>query len=336
MVPFAGWEMPVQYTGVKAEHTAVRTTCGLFDVSHMGTVLLQGGRATEALERLTPWPMSKLKPGRARYTVMLNEAGGTVDDLIVYRRGNEDWFVIWNAANHQKNLDWTAPILTEYGVTLEDLTSDTALIALQGPDWHSVWEQALPGAAFPDKRFTFTEHDGMLIARTGYTGEDGVEIWCPNARAIELWDRLIDAGATPCGLGARDSLRIEAGLPLYGHELSDEIGPIEGGVGFVVHKDHHGYIGEMALQRDPRRCLAGVRMTGRGVPREGYPVLTPDGETIGAVTSGSYSPILDTGIGLALVDRKKSGYDGTSQAVAVEIRGRSFDAELVVPPLHKN
>lgn len=337
MVPFGGWDMPVQYAaGVKAEHAAVRQQAGLFDVSHMGNVVLRGSKIGAALDRLTTWPMSKLAAGAAKYTVFPNLEGGTVDDLIVYKRRDDEYFIIWNASNHAKNLVWTAPVFKEFGVDLEDLTDTTALIALQGPAWEAAFKKVLPKAPLPQKRFTFSESDGVTVVRTGYTGEDGVEIWLPNDRAVALWRGLIDAGVQPCGLGARDSLRIEAGLPLYGHELTDEIGAVEGGVGFVVKKDHSGYLGQAKLQLNPARRLVGIRLLDKGVPREGYEVLDAQQKPIGKVTSGSYSPIIDSGIGLALVSLGQSRYDGASLDGFISIRGRPAAAKLVKPPIHKS
>lgn len=336
MVPFGGWEMPVQYSaGGKAEHAAVRNHAGLFDVSHMGNVVLRGARTGEALDRLTTWPMSKLQAGAAKYTVFPNLQGGTVDDLIVYRRSAEEYFIIWNASNHLKNLKWTAPVFAEFGVELQDLTEATALIALQGPKWEQAYKTALPAGKIPAKRFSFVEFDGITVVRTGYTGEDGVEIWLPNARAVDVWRQLIAAGVQPCGLGARDSLRIEAGLPLYGHELTDDIGAIEGGVGFVVKMDDRAFIGKDKLQQPPRRRLLGLRLAEKGVPREGYDVLDGSGDVIGIVTSGSYSPIVDAGIGLALVESATVQFSGQPLSVFVSIRGKSVAAHLVKPPIHR-
>lgn len=341
MVPFAGWSMPVQYAGVIEEHQAVRSSAGLFDVGHMGTVLLRGDGTAAALDELTTWPMSTLEAGRARYTVFLNDSGGCVDDLIVYRRGSSSWFIIWNAGNHAKNLAWTAPFWARYGVELEDRTADTALIALQGPNWRAVWDRAFEAAPVPEGRFRFLERGDEsaleIVARTGYTGEDGVEIWIPNARARETWDRLIEAGAVPCGLGARDSLRIEAGLPLYGHELTEEIDPVSGGVGFVVKLDARTFYGraglETRLRATNRRGLIGIRALERGVPREGYLVHDADGRECGAVTSGSWSPILDAGIGLALVDNPEALLHTEG---AVMVRSRPLRVRFVRPPIHRS
>ncbi len=342
IVDFAGWQMPVQYGGALEEHQAVRTSCGIFDVSHMGNVLIQGEQAGAALDRLTTWPMSGLRHGAARYTVFLNKSGGAVDDLIVYRRDDDNYLIIWNASNHQKNLDWSKPVFAEYGVSVQDLTDRTALIAIQGPNWRDVTAAALPDLPMPDKRFTFTEADGgsspIIIARTGYTGEDGVEIWMPDDQAVQAWTALVDAGAVPCGLAARDSLRIEAGLPLYGHELSDQIDPFEAGVKFVVKFDDREYIGRDALaarlDADNRRQLVGIRLLDRGVPREGYTLHDQHGNDIGTISSGSYSPILGAGIGLALVT--PTGPDDlVGTRGTVQVRKKSIPIEFVNPPIHK-
>lgn len=337
MLPFAGWSMPIQYAGVLDEHRAVREHAGIFDVSHMGTVRLHGQGAAAALDRLTTWPMSQLAEGRARYTVFPNPEGGCVDDLIVYREAADRYMIIWNAANHAKNLAWTAEELQRHGVRLEDHTAETALIAVQGPAWREIMGKALPSLPLPEKRFGFVVHqDGgdWAVARTGYTGEDGVEIWLPAEHAAATWQALLAAGATPCGLGARDSLRIEAGLPLYGHELSDERDLFQAGVGFVVRFDERDFVGRAALERrrqEPGPALIGVRMLERGVPREGYPLHDAAGTPVGTITSGSFSPVLDAGIGLGLVDNPESLVHTDGR---IAVRSRMLAVRYVRPPIH--
>lgn len=341
MVPFAGWSMPVQYTGVIEEHRAVREGAGMFDVSHMGTVLVSGEGAAAALDRLTTWPMSTLEPGRARYTVFLTDDGGCIDDLIVYRRAAAEWLIIWNAANHGKDLAWAGPAFAAAGAHLDDRTAGTALIALQGPAWRRIWDAVFPDFSPPEGRFRIAERgtgqDLQIVARTGYTGEDGVELWLPNHQAVAVWDRLLAAGATPCGLGARDSLRIEAGLPLYGHELSAEIDPVAGGVGFVVKMDERRFHGREGLQArlaaPDRRGLIGLRALERGVPREGYIIHDGAGRPAGVVTSGSWSPVIDAGIGLGLVDKPDSLLHTEG---VVMVRNRPLRVKFVRPPIHRS
>ncbi len=341
MVPFAGWSMPVQYAGVIEEHKAVREHAGIFDVSHMGTVLVEGPGTAAALDEMTTWPMSSLEPGRAKYTVFLNDEGGCVDDLIVYRRSADKWLIVWNAANHAVDLAWSAPFFSRHGARVEDRTSGTALIALQGPAWREIWDKVFPDFAPPTGRFRIAERgqndDLEIVARTGYTGEDGVELWLSNARATATWDRLLAAGATPCGLGARDSLRIEAGLPLYGHELSADLDPVTGGIGFVLKLDDRRFQGRAALEKrlsaEKQRGLIGLRALARGVPREGYEILDSAGKMVGVVSSGSWSPILDAGIGLGLVDKPDSLLHTEG---VVMVRSRPLRVRFVRPPIHRS
>lgn len=342
MVDFAGWSMPIQYSGPLAEHRAVRESVGVFDVGHMGNVLLSGAGAASALDELAAWPLASLKPGRAKYTVLLNDNGGTVDDLIVYRRDEQNFFVIWNASNHAQNMAWCADTFARHGVAVEDRTESTGLIAVQGPDWERVYRKALGDLPVPEKRFEFIEsgsgNDLILVARTGYTGEDGVEIWLANDRSLEVWDRLLAAGATPCGLAARDALRIEAGLPLYGHELSPDLDPFQAGVGFTVKFDARAFRGrsglEARLAQQPRQGVVGVILEARGVPREGYPVRDRDGHEIGHITSGTFSPIVNSGVALALLNNPDSRYDEPGNRGFVVIRDKPVAARFVRPPIH--
>ena len=260
LVPFAGWLLPVQYSGVIAEHRAVRTGCGLFDVSHMGELLLRGPDALANLNRLMTNDFSGMADGQARYSPMCYEDGGVVDDLIVYRCSDTAWLAVVNASNTGKDRDWMAAHLSG-DCTLEDLSDQTAQLALQGPGAEALLRTLT--ADLPAKNYTAVLHgtvDGRpcLVSRTGYTGEDGFELYCAPADAPALWDALTAAGALPCGLGARDTLRLEAAMPLYGHELSPSINPYEAGLGIFVKLEKPDFIGKAALERARMAAFFGV------------------------------------------------------------------------------
>ena len=304
LVPFAGWLLPVQYSGVIAEHRAVRTGCGLFDVSHMGELLLRGPDALANLNRLMTNDFSGMADGQARYSPMCYEDGGVVDDLIVYRCSDTAWLAVVNASNTAKDRDWMAAHLSG-DCTLEDLSDQTAQLALQGPGAEALLRTLT--ADLPAKNYTAVLHgtvDGRpcLVSRTGYTGEDGFELYCAPADAPALWDALTAAGALPCGLGARDTLRLEAAMPLYGHELSPSINPYEAGLGIFVKLEKPDFIGKAALERarPVSRRRVGLQMTGRGIAREGCPVYD-GGRQVGVVTSGTHCPWVGQAVALALV-----------------------------------
>jgi len=302
MVPFAGYMMPVQYpTGVIAEHQAVRTAAGLFDVSHMGEVKLTGPGAFAALQKLLTNDMAGLAVVGCRYSPMCNEDGGVVDDLIVYRLGEADFLLVVNAANREKDVAWMRRWLPE-DATLEDISDSMAELALQGPNAEGILAGLVQGgaAALPEKSYTFVPRltvagTSCLVSRTGYTGEDGFELYCATADAPALWDALLaagkNAGLIPCGLGARDTLRLEASMPLYGHEMDDTITPLEAGLPIFVKMDKPDFIGKAALEkRGPiTRRRTGLRVTGRGIAREGAPVYIGDRQ-VGIVTSGTQLP----------------------------------------------
>lgn len=339
MVSFAGWVLPLNYpSGTLKEHMAVRNAAGIFDVSHMGRVTLLGERVGECLDYLTPSRISTLGEGQAKYTVFLNDEGGVIDDLIIYKRDEREFRIIWNAANHEKNLRHLAPYLERYYLTLSDVTQETALIALQGPRALEIVRRL--GFPIPGERFLWEESESpagtLMIARTGYTGEDGVEFWIPRNRAPTLWRSLCEEGATPCGLAARDSLRIEAGFPLYGNELSEEIDPFSGGIGFVVARGKTGYLGFSKLQeriahKSPP-ILYGLVSRSRVIPRQGYKLLDRSWGELGVITSGSFSPLLGSGIGLARVYRNiREG-----EEVIMEGREKREPVVLLRPPLYRS
>ena len=335
IVPFAGWLLPVQYSGVIAEHKAVRSACGLFDVSHMGELLLRGADALENVNRLMTNDFSGMAEGQARYSPMCYEDGGTVDDLIVYKCSDAAYFIVVNAANKDKDAAWIGEHLTG-DCAMEDLSDRVAQLALQGPKAEELLRTMT--ADIPEKNYTAVLRGtvaGMpcLVSRTGYTGEDGFELYCAPADAPALWDALTAGGALPCGLGARDTLRLEAAMPLYGHELSAEINPYEAGLGIFVKLDKPDFIGRAALEaaRPVKRRRVGLRMTGRGIAREECPVY--DGEKqVGVVTSGTHCPWLGQAVALALVD---AAYKEPGASLQVDVRGRRVEAEVVKTPFYK-
>lgn len=335
LVPFAGWLLPVQYSGVIAEHRAVRTSCGLFDVSHMGELLLRGPDALANLNRLMTNDFSGMADGQARYSPMCYEDGGVVDDLIVYRCSDTAWLAVVNASNIGKDRDWMTAHLAG-DCTLEDLSDQTAQLALQGPGAEALLRTLT--ADLPAKNYTAVLHgtvDGRpcLVSRTGYTGEDGFELYCAPADAPALWDALTAAGALPCGLGARDTLRLEAAMPLYGHELSPSINPYEAGLGIFVKLEKPDFIGKAALERarPVSRRRVGLQMTGRGIAREGCPVYD-GGRQVGVVTSGTHCPWVGQAVALDLVD---AAYKEPGTPLQVDVRGRRVDAQVVKTPFYR-
>jgi aminomethyltransferase len=337
IVPFAGYLLPVQYpAGVIAEHRAVRERAGIFDVSHMGEAILEGPDAVTNLDHLLTNRFGDLAVGGARYAVMLYEDGGTVDDLIVYRRGEERFLLVLNASNKDKDVAWIAEHLAG-DVRFADISDQVAQIALQGPDSKSVLTTLVPEERLPSKYYTFTENvevAGMpcMVSRTGYTGEFGYELYMAPDGAEAVWSALLEAGAQPCGLGARDTLRLEAAMPLYGHELSAGIDPLTAGLGFVVKLDKEDFIGKAALvaQGTPGRVRVGLKVTGRGIVREHEPVFLGDTK-IGETTSGTHCPTLNVGCAMAYLDR---AHAQAGTAVEVEVRGRRVAAEIVSLPFY--
>jgi glycine cleavage system T protein (aminomethyltransferase) len=327
LVPFAGWEMPVQYEGVIAEHKAVRTDAGVFDVSHMGELEVEGPRAPDYLQSMLSNDVAKLEPGDAQYTLLTNETGGIVDDLIVYRLDQHRYLLVVNAGNREAAFDW----LKEHevrGSDVRDVSDDYALLAVQGP--RALERLGLPKA----KAFTWSmgELDGVevMVNRTGYTGEEGVELGCMADDAPQLWDAVLARGVTPCGLGARDTLRLEVCYPLHGNDIGPQWDAISSGLGWVCALDT-GFTGADVLrdvkERGPERKLVAFRMTEKAIPRQGMPI-----EGGGEVTSGSLSPMLDVGIGLGYVPAASSA---TGTELEIDVRGKSRRAEVVQKPIYK-
>ena len=341
MVPFAGYLLPVQYgAGVIAEHMAVRTQAGLFDVSHMGEARVRGPRALEALQYLCTNDFSAMADGQVKYAVLCDEQGGAVDDILVYRCAQDDYLVVLNASNREKDVAWMQAHLLP-GAELTDVSDSVAQVALQGPRAMEIVALLAPGP-LPEKNYTFVPRGDVagvpcLISRTGYTGEDGVELYCAPEDAPALWDALLAAGAPfgliPCGLGARDTLRLEAAMPLYGHELSADITPLEAGLGFFVKPDKGDFVGRGALaaRGEPTRKRAGLRMTGRGIAREDCAVYVGE-KQIGRTTSGTHAPFLGYAVAMAMLDAD-AAVPGTQ--VEVDVRGRRIAAEVVKLPFYR-
>ena len=340
LLPFAGWEMPVLYEGVGAEHLAVRSGCGVFDVSHMGEIETSGPQAFDLLQRLLSNDVSRLAVGGAQYSVLCREDGGVLDDLFTYRLGDQHYLTVTNASNHQTDLDWFREHCGEYDCEVADRLEHWAMLAVQGPDARAIAGDLLTGEL--PKRMTTARlalaetiaADGeALVCGTGYTGEDGVEILTTPEVAPGLWQALVAAGAVPAGLGARDTLRLEVCFHLYGNELSTERNPIEAGLGWCC-KEETGFIGSEAIAAarsgGTAEKLMPFSLTGRGIPRQGNEVVA-DGELAGVVTSGTMSPSLGRGIGMAYV-RADLAEPGTE--VEIDVRGKRRAARIESKPLY--
>jgi aminomethyltransferase len=327
MVPFAGWEMPVQYAGVIPEHRAVRTDCGIFDVSHMGELEVEGPTAREFLQSVLSNDVERLEPGLAQYTLLTNERGGIVDDLIVYELESFRFLLIVNASNREADFEWLKERELR-GSDVRDVSDDYALLAVQGPG--SLERLGLDEA--PAFTFAEGEVDGIacMVNRTGYTGEAGVELLVMADDAAELWDRVVERGAVPCGLGARDTLRLEVCYPLHGNDIGPDTDAISAGLGWVcaLEKD---FTGVEELRRvkgeGPERKLAAFVMEERAIPRQGMPI-----EEGGEVTSGSHSPMLDRGIGMGYVPADLASPDSE---LTIDVRGRSRKARVVKKPIYQ-
>ncbi len=343
-IDFGGWDLPVQFSSIKEEHEAVRTKAGLFDVSHMGEVTVKGDEAEAFLQYLLTNDVSKLEKNQALYTAMCYENGGTVDDLIVYKKDMNDYLLVVNASNTEKDFEWIVSHAPE-GATCENISSEVAQLAIQGPKAESILQKMTETDLTEIGFFKFKDHVELgnvsaLVSRTGYTGEDGFEIYCSWNDASVLWEAILEAGKeegiVPCGLGARDTLRFEAKLPLYGQELTKDISPIEAGIGFAVKvKKESDFIGKevLAKQREegaPRK-LSGLEMIDKGIPRSHYPVYSGD-QLIGEVTTGTQSPTLKKNLGLALLNKDYSALD---TEVEVEIRGKRRSAKIIKAPFYK-
>lgn len=336
LVPFAGWNMPVQYVSILEEHRAVRETAGVFDISHMGQFIVSGPGAEAWLNRMLTNNIARLEPGQGQYTLMLNERGGVIDDLIAYRTAPDAYLLVVNASMIDEDFAWL-DARRDDGVTLRNESDSWAGMAVQGPQAAEVFAKACPGEPLPARNHIHVTGTGAVVCRTGYTGEDGFEFFCAAADGTTAWQRFLDAGATPCGLGARDTLRLEMCYPLNGNDLSPDRTPIEAGLGFFCDLDKPEFIGRDVLARQksdgPVVRLAAIRYTAKGPPpRAHYPVLDADGTVIGELASGALSPTLDAGIGMAYLPAAQAK-PGT--ALQIDVRGRLFPAEVVKKPFLK-
>jgi len=339
MVDFGGWELPVQFSGILEEHEAVRTNVGVFDVSHMGEITVKGPQALELLQRATCNDVSKLVDGRAHYTGLLYPNGGFVDDILIYQIAPDDFFVVVNASNSDKDFDWLQKAAVGMDVEVKNASADYAQLAVQGPNAERVLQTMtnVPLADIKYYHFDRGDVDGApaIVSRTGYTGEDGFEVYIAPGHAPGILQKLIDAGVKPCGLGARDTLRLEAKMALYGNDIDDTTTPIEADLGWIVKLDKGDFTGRDVLAREkqegPRRKLVGFEMVDRGIARHGYPVVD-GGDEIGVVTSGTHSPTLKKSIGLAYLPLDKSA-QGTE--LMILIRGKETRARVVPTPFYK-
>jgi aminomethyltransferase len=336
LVPFAGWEMPVSYEGILEEHAAVRTHAGMFDVSHMGQVEVEGAGALAFLQRVLSNDVAAIAAGAAQYSCLCEEGGGVLDDLFAYRLGADRYLLITNAANHGRDLSWLGRWGREFDVAVRDVADRYAMLAVQGPHARAVLEPTL-GVELPPRMAVRTVRLGRrpaLICGTGYTGEDGVELLIDPEIAPPIWVELVEAGVVPCGLGARDTLRLEVCYPLHGNELSTERNPIEAGLGWCC-KEATGFLGAAAIAAaraaGPAELLVAFTISGAGIPRAGNAVLCR-GEEVGVVTSGSFSPSLSVGIGMAYL-RADLAAPGTE--LEIEVRGKRRAARVASRPLYR-
>ena len=346
LTAFSGWEMPVQFSGITTEHEAVRTSAGMFDISHMGKFALKGRQLLEHLQPFVPSDLTRLQPGEAQYTVLLNPQAGIIDDIIVYYQGENEageqhGMMIVNAATRTRDKAWLVASLEETPLSLEDLSQQKVLIAVQGPQAVSHLQQFVKEDLTPIKPFGHLEGTVLgqpaFLARTGYTGEDGFEVMVDPEVGVELWRSLLSAGVTPCGLGARDTLRLEAAMALYGQDITETTTPLEAGLGWVVHLDAKGdFIGRSVLEQQKthgvEKRLVGIEMQGRHIARHGYPVKY-EGQVVGEVTSGTLSPTIGKAIALAYVPTSLSKM---GQQLEVEIRGKTYPALVVKKPFYRS
>jgi aminomethyltransferase len=336
LVPFAGWEMPVSYEGIREEHSAVRTHAGVFDVSHMGEVEVEGPGAEAFLQRVLSNDVAAIAIGGAQYSCLCDEEGGILDDLIAYRLGGDRYLIVTNSANHEADLSWLGRWSRSFDVAVRDVADRYAMLAVQGPHARGVVSRAL-AIELPARMRVSAERIGgrpALVCGTGYTGEDGVELLIDPEVAAPIWAELLDAGTVPCGLGARDTLRLEACLPLHGNDIGPDRNPIEAGLGWCC-KEQTGFVGSDAIARaraeGTAESLCPFRIEGAGIPRQGNPVLAA-GERAGVVTSGTFSPSLEVGVGMAYVRADLAEPD---TEVEIDVRGKCRPARIASKPLYR-
>lgn len=334
MSPFAGFDMPIQYAGIVEEHNAVRNNVGVFDVSHMGEVLITGPQAQQFVNHIFTNDVCSLADGAILYGMMLYPDGGTVDDLLVYRRSEDNYFLVINAGNIDKDVAWILEQAKDYDVNIEHLSEAYGELAIQGPNAEKTLKDVLGIDASALGFYTFfdTQLDGVdiIVSRTGYTGEDGFEIYAPEDLTVNLWCKLMDTGVQPCGLGCRDTLRFEAGLPLYGDELTAEISPVEAALSMFCKLDKPEFIGKDAIERQKaegvaRKCV-GLEIDGPAIARHGYEVLDADGNVVGEVTTGYRSITLDKSLAMAMV---KTPLNKLGTQLQVRVRRKVFPATVV-------
>ena len=328
--PFGGFEMPIQYAGITPEHMAVREKVGIFDVSHMGEVTVKGKDAERYVQHIFTNDIAGAPAGKIYYGMMCYENGGTVDDLLVYKMGENDFFLVINAANIDKDWAWMQENAKGFDIDLQNRSDFYGQIAVQGPDAEKTVEEVL---GLPCKElvfYTVKTIGDVIVSRTGYTGEDGFEIYASHEYIQECWDKLIAAGVQPCGLGCRDTLRFEVGLPLYGDELSADITPIMAGLGIFVKLDKAEFIGKDALAKQkaegPAQKIVGIELADKAIPRHGYPVLNAEGETIGEVTTGYHTLSTDKSVCMALINTQYAKLD---TEVQIQIRKKVFPGKVV-------
>ncbi len=343
MVEFGGWQMPVSYSSVLKEHEAVRTRAGLFDVSHMGEIVVEGNDALSFLQYLTCNDLSLIQKNQCQYNLLMNPQGGVVDDIIIHKMAEDRFFICVNASNTEKDFNWISSQQKNFDVKITNQSSEYSQIALQGPLAEKILQDFIPRSLKELHYFYFWEtkfgESPILLARTGYTGEDGFEIYCKNQDAEKIWTSLLEKGTplglSPCGLGCRDTLRLEMAYPLYGHELTDETSPLEANLGWVVKINKGDFIGRNILLEQKEKGLEkkriGLCMKDPGIARENYPIYFEE-EKIGWVTSGTYSPSLDKNIACGYV---RNDFTQVGKILAVEIREKKKLAEVVSTPFYK-
>lgn len=339
MVPFAGYNMPVQYDGVNVEHEAVRTGVGVFDVSHMGEFLIEGPHALELIQKVSSNDATKLTVGKAQYSCLPNDDGGIVDDLIIYKIKEDTYLLVVNASNIEKDWNWIAS-KNDVGAEMKDLSEDYSLLAIQGPKAVEAM-QPLSSHDLSEIKFynfvvgDFAGIDNVIISATGYTGSGGFEIYCKNTEVKQIWDKVTAAGAKPIGLAARDTLRLEMGYSLYGNDIDDTTSPFEAGLGWIT-KFSKTFTNSEALEdekrRGPERKLVAFEIDERGIPRQGYDIVDSSGKTIGSVTSGTMSPSLGKGIGLGYVP---TIFTDVGSKIHIQIRKNAVPATVVKLPFYK-
>lgn len=340
MSPFGGFDMPIQYAGIVEEHNAVRNSVGVFDVSHMGEVEITGPEAEKFVNHIFTNDIKGAERGKIFYGMMLYPNGGTVDDLLVYKMGDNDLLLVINAANIDKDVAWINEQAEGYDVKVDHQSDYYGQLAVQGPEAEATVEKVLGIGCAELTFYTFKtmENDGetIIVSRTGYTGEDGFEIYASHKAIVKMWDLLMEAGVQPCGLGCRDTLRFEVGLPLYGDELGADITPIMAGLGFFVKLDKDEFIGKDAVAKQKAEGapmkLVGLELEGKAIPRHGYDVLNAEGDTVGSVTTGYHAISVDKSIAMAFV---KPQYAALDTPLSVRIRKKTFPAVVVKKKFYK-